>query len=427
MSLVELGPYRLPPEDATYEAALRDLLVRELYDRSTVSMLALIPVLFILKAILDSAWERAPGIKWVFAFIAAVLAARIVALVWVRTTPNAPSYRRFGWSFLLGAVLLSMGYSVMNWIAWPYLNVGQIGLLIITHAGINAVALTSMAPSAWAYISYMGLDILSVLLLVIFKGGVPGYNHILILMLVIFLVALSAMSVQNHNSLVERMLTGLKLKDLALKDTLTGLRNRRYLMEFMEPESEQVLRSWAPESSLQQNLAILMLDLDHFKEVNDSHGHVAGDAILRQVATILMELLRRQDLVIRWGGEEFVIVARGADRGYALQLAERLRAKVEAHTFALPDGKPVKRTCSIGYSLYPFSPDQPQLLSWEQVLSLADSSLYRAKATGRNRTVGAFPGETLWEGDSGVCLEKVGRDLVAASQAGLVKLMGELR
>ncbi|HXC15925.1 MAG TPA: GGDEF domain-containing protein [Holophagaceae bacterium] len=427
MSLADLGPYRLTAEDAAYEAALRDALVRELYDRSTAAMAALVPVLFILKAVLDSAWDRAPGIQWVFAFIAFVLTARLGFTYWTRQSPGRATSRQLGWTFLGGAALLASGFAAMNWLAWPYLSVGQIGLLIITHAGINAAALTTMAPSVWAYLLYMGLDILSLLLLAALKGGIPDHNHLLILLLVLYLVALPTMSIQNHHALVDRMLTELKLKDLSLQDTLTGLRNRRFLMEFMGPESERILRSWATDSTVEQSLAIVMLDLDHFKQVNDTHGHAAGDAVLKQLAVLLAEALRRHDLVIRWGGEEFVLVARGADRGYALTLAERIREKVAAHTFSLPDGKQLKKTCSIGYSLYPFSTNQPHLLGWEQVLSLADAALYRAKATGRNRALGIFPGERPWEGDMAARLEEVERDLGAATQSGLIRIMGELR
>lgn len=427
MSLTDLGPYRLPPGDAAYEPALRDALVRELYDRSAAAMAALVPVLFILKAVLDFAWDLAPGIKWVFAAISVVVAIRLGLLFWVRQNPGRASARQLSWAFLAGTTLLAAGFAAMNWLAWPYLSVGQIGLLIITHAGINAAALTTMAPSAWAYILYMGLDILSLLLLAALKGGIPDYNHLLVLLLAIYLLALPVMSIQNHRALVDRVLAGLKLKDLSLLDTLTGLRNRRFLMEFMEPESERILRTWGPESALQQSLAILMLDLDHFKQVNDTHGHAAGDAVLQQLSALLKDTLRRHDLIIRWGGEEFVLVARGADRGYALLLAERIREKVEGHTFLLPDGKPLKKTCSIGYSLYPFSTRQPHLLAWEQVLSLADTSLYRAKHAGRNKAIGSFPGELPWDGDVACRLAEIEQDLGAACQAGYIKLMGELR
>ncbi|HET8901642.1 MAG TPA: GGDEF domain-containing protein, partial [Holophagaceae bacterium] len=355
-----------------------------------------------------------------------VLAGRLALLIWTRQNPGHLSTRALSWSFLMGALLIALGFGAMNWIAWPQLGTAQIGLLVITHAGINAAALASLAPNAWAYLAYMGLDVLSLLLLAAFKGGMPGYDPMLVLLLAVFLVTLSVLSLQAHRSLVEQSLSSLKLKDLSLQDTLTGLRNRRFLMEFMGPESERILRSWAPDSAVEQSLAIVMLDLDHFKQVNDTHGHAAGDAVLQQLSVLLTDALRRHDLVIRWGGEEFVLVARGADRGYALTLAERIREKVAAHTFSLPDGKQLKKTCSIGYSLYPFSTEQPDLLGWEQVLSLADAALYRAKATGRNRALGVFPGEKPWEGDMAARLEEVERDLGAATRSELVRIMGEL-
>ena len=424
MSLSDLGPIRLSPEDAAYEAPLRESLVAELYGRSLGTIVALVPVLFILKAILGPAWDLAPGVKAVFAWIALVLAARLALVFRLRSAPGSVDPQRQAQLFLLGAVLLSGGFAAVSWLAWSHLTVGQVGLLVILHAGINAVAMTSMAPSLWSYLAYSWLDIFTLLMLALTRGGIPGHERLLALLLGLYLVALTVISVQNHRYLVERILSGLKLKDLSLQDTLTGLRNRRFLVEFMEPETEQVLRSWAPGSAQQQSFAILLLDLDHFKQVNDTYGHAAGDAVLKQLAALLGSTLRKQDLVIRWGGEEFVLVARGADRGYALVLAERIREKVAAHAFLLPGGGELRKTCSVGYSLYPFSPEAPQMLTWEQVLSLADACLYRAKATGRDRAIGAFSGEKPWEGEAAARLEAVTHDLEAAAHSGAIRLMG---
>lgn len=426
MSLADLGPYRLQAGDAAYEAALRDALVKELYDRGIGAVVALVPVLFILKEILDSAWVSAPGLKSTFTAVALVLAARLIFHFWVRHSPGRMTSARLGWIFFVMAAALALGFAAMNWVAWPFLSPGQIGLLVILHAGINAVALTTMAPSVWAYSIYMGVDVGSLLLLAWTRGGIPDYNHLLMLLLVIFMTALPALSIQNHRSLADRILGGLKLQDLALQDTLTGLRNRRFLTEFMDPETERILRSWGPGSPTPQNLTILMLDLDHFKQVNDTLGHAAGDAVLKQLATLLTEAVRKHDLAIRWGGEEFVLVARGADRGYALVLADRIRAKVESHAFRLPDGKELKKTCSIGYSLFPFDPQKVELLTWEQVLSLADAALYRAKATGRNRAIGVFPGEQPWHGEGVHLVEACERDLGDSAHAGVIRIMGEL-
>jgi diguanylate cyclase (GGDEF)-like protein len=428
MSLADLGPIRLAPEDSAYEAPLREALVRELYDRGAASLIALVPILFLMKAILGPAWGQSAALPWVFDGLAVVLAARLIFSLRVRLNPGLYSPKRLALAFLAGAALISVGFAALNCLAWRHLGVGQIGLLVILHAGINSVALTSMGgPSLWAYLTYMGVDIASLLFLALRWGGIPGYDHLLVLLLALYALALPFMAYQNHRALAERILSGLKLQDQSLHDALTGLRNRRSLVDFMELESEKILRTWGPDSHQQQSLAILLLDLDHFKQVNDGHGHPAGDAVLKQLAALLSGTLRKGDLVVRWGGEEFVLVARGTDRGYALLLADRIREKVEAHAFELPGGAKLGRTCSIGYCLFPFSPRQPDLLGWEQALSLADACLYRAKSSGRNRAIGAFPGDRDWEGDPKAALESVERDLETAAHGGLIRLMGELR
>lgn len=140
------------------------------------------------------------------------------------------------------------------------------------------------------------------------------------------------------------------------------------------------------------DLALVMVDLDHFKEVNDVHGHGAGDQVLKQVSEILQSATRDTDTVVRWGGEEFLIVARNAARKDAMVLVERIRARVEAHAFDLVDGSTIKRTCSIGFALMPFLCAEPEFMSWEEVVDVADHCLYVAKRSGRNGWVGVLPG-----------------------------------
>src|SRR5690348_13575550 len=134
-----------------------------------------------------------------------------------------------------------------------------------------------------------------------------------------------------------------------------------------------------------------MVDLDHFKEVNDTYGHAAGDLVLQQVATILQEATRDTDTVVRWGGEEFLVVARNAARKDAVVLVERIRSRVEAHAFDLGDGSTIRRTCSIGFALMPFLCADPDYMSWEEVVDVADHCLYVAKRSGRDAWVGVLP------------------------------------
>lgn len=164
-----------------------------------------------------------------------------------------------------------------------------------------------------------------------------------------------------------------KIEEASLTDPLTGLRNRRYLEQTIAGDLEGG-----------GDLIVLLIDLDHFKSVNDTYGHAAGDAVLVELARVLRNSVRASDHVVRWGGEEFVIVIRAVARARAGEFAEKLRAAVEAHPFKLPDGTTLRRTCSIGYAAWPEGD-----LSFDRVIDIADEALYEAKRGGRNRAVGA--------------------------------------
>lgn len=190
------------------------------------------------------------------------------------------------------------------------------------------------------------------------------------------------------------------LRNQSLTDPLTGLRNRRYLGVCMPEDIAQVVRTHRnltrgqrDRTFLNIDLVFLMVDVDHFKSVNDQHGHHAGDMVLQQLADILRRATRDTDTVVRWGGEEFLIVARNASRGDSTVLAERIRTFVEEHAFDIGGDAPIRRTCSIGYAFYPFLVDPPEAFSWEQVVDLADHCLYAAKRGGRNAWVGISPAD----------------------------------
>ena len=186
------------------------------------------------------------------------------------------------------------------------------------------------------------------------------------------------------------------LEESSMVDPLTGLKNRRYLKAFMPEELAQTLRlqSARPrELALHGgniDLCVLMVDLDHFKSVNDSHGHAAGDAVLRQVGEVLLAACRASDVVVRWGGEEFLVLARHADRHQAGVLAEQICEAMRAHAFDLGDGVVLHRTCSLGFTAFPLLPSKAEEFSWEQTVELADQCLYAAKHSGRDGWVGCL-------------------------------------
>ncbi|MFZ6649562.1 diguanylate cyclase [Undibacterium sp. TJN25] len=187
------------------------------------------------------------------------------------------------------------------------------------------------------------------------------------------------------------------LEDVSLTDQLTGLRNRRFLQQQLDVDIAITARryeEWLNNGSELQpedmDLIFYMVDLDHFKAVNDQYGHAAGDRVLVQIRERLEEVFRESDFLTRWGGEEFLVVARSTSRSDAATIAERIRHAISGREFELADDAKLARTCSVGFACYPFLPATPRLLSWSQVVELADQALYAAKRSGRNAWVGYF-------------------------------------
>jgi len=167
------------------------------------------------------------------------------------------------------------------------------------------------------------------------------------------------------------------LRQQSIRDPLTGLFNRRYLDETFERDLRRTIRQG-------QALAVLMLDVDHFKRFNDTYGHEAGDLVLTSLGRLLREQFRVEDIVCRYGGEEFVVVMPGADLISALARAEGLRLAAAALSVTYTGQSLDAITLSIGVSAYPVHADEPG-----QLLALADQALYRAKQLGRNRVMTA--------------------------------------
>ncbi len=176
-----------------------------------------------------------------------------------------------------------------------------------------------------------------------------------------------------------------ELREASFTDPLTRLRNRRYFAEVIEAEVSLACR---PGSAA---LHMFLVDLDHFKQVNDTYGHAAGDEVLRQTAARLKMATRTSDLIFRWGGEEFLIVARGAPDLPRSEIAGRIERMMGKEPFDLGDARKISRTCSVGFATFPFYADNPTSVPLDAVIELADLGLYRAKQTGRNRAVGVSP------------------------------------
>ena len=166
-----------------------------------------------------------------------------------------------------------------------------------------------------------------------------------------------------------------KLMHISLTDGLTGVDNRRSLEQRLHEMFEHSLR-------LHEPVACVMCDIDHFKKVNDTYGHAAGDEVLKEFAAILKREAREIDRVGRYGGEEFLLLLPGTVLDAAVTFAERLRESVDSHTFSY-EGGTITRTMSCGVAAWP----HPRVKGRDDLLKAADDALYVAKELGRNRVV----------------------------------------
>jgi diguanylate cyclase (GGDEF)-like protein len=221
-------------------------------------------------------------------------------------------------------------------------------------------------------------------------------------------------SVRQRTVELERLTEALRreseaLKESSLTDPLTGLRNRRFLMMQIAEDAALAVRRYEdtggtssddgeaaagtgpagdPAPIEDADLLFVVVDLDDFKKINDARGHAVGDLVLRAAAERLAGVFRESDRLVRWGGEEFLAVARGTSREHAAALAERVRAAMAAAPVPIPGQAPVAITASVGFCAFPLARRHPRGLDWSQAVDLADAALYAAKAAGRNAWVG---------------------------------------
>lgn len=180
-----------------------------------------------------------------------------------------------------------------------------------------------------------------------------------------------------------------RLADLTRTDQLTGLGNRRLLEDTLQADLPLSLRRRADgQRAADSDLVALLIDIDHFKAVNDQRGHAVGDRVLARFAAVLKATCRSSDVLVRWGGEEFLVVQRFVDRAQAPVLAARIAAAVRSERFAIDGEAPLALTCSIGFAAFPILPEATAG-DWGATLVLADEALYLAK-TRRDAWVGVM-------------------------------------
>jgi diguanylate cyclase (GGDEF)-like protein len=180
------------------------------------------------------------------------------------------------------------------------------------------------------------------------------------------------------------------LQDFTETDQLTGLHNRRYLLDRVAEESRRRGHEHSRRRAKDRtgSAGVLMIDVDHFKTINDTHGHPAGDAALNQVAKVLRQCVRGDDKLARWGGDEFLVLLPHVDTERIHEVADRILSMVRSQPCRIPgngsEDLAVKLTCSIGWSSFDWQPPQDGASPWDSALAAADQALYTAKRHGRD-------------------------------------------
>jgi diguanylate cyclase (GGDEF)-like protein len=219
-----------------------------------------------------------------------------------------------------------------------------------------------------------------------------------------------------------------KLQELSLSDPLTGLRNRRFLAQHVDADVAITLRrydDWRTSATgadppYDADLLFFLVDLDHLKTINDKFGHHSGDAVLIQMRDRLLEVFRESDFIIRWGGDEFLAVARGSKRIDAAAIAERICQAVGRRPFELGGGQSLQSSVSVGFAAYPFVPAAPSGLGWPDIVGLADQALYKAKQSGRNTWFGLVAGNNA---DPAYLAQQLESDAEDAVRSGALRVV----
>jgi diguanylate cyclase (GGDEF)-like protein len=410
-----------------HEDAIRTQIVRDLYSRSRTAIVTMLVLIGVIRWAIDPAYQLDANVRMVFILLVVVNLGRFaLAMIPQERREDWLDRRTQYWVFVAGVALSSIALGLIVVLTWPLLDPARIAIVAVITSGVVSGAVMSLGFSPLVYLIYMLPPVGALFVMAVTDTRPPWGADILATAFAIYAAAVVAISLDQRSTRRHAIALALQLSDMVVRDTLTKLHNRRYLQEVMVVETARVTRD---AMDLEQGrelrpataMGIFMMDLDLFKQVNDTHGHAAGDAVLKQAGEVLSRALRKSDILVRWGGEEFVAVIRVTHPDDVRMVGEKLRDAVESAEFALPDGKILNKTVSVGFSAMPFLHELTRLLSWEQVLSLADAALYVAKAEGRNRCIGVLPGNVPWDDVDAACMDVV-NDLRGAEQSGLIRL-----
>ena len=276
------------------------------------------------------------------------------------TKENASQWE---WYFVAGIVFLASVWTTATF--FPFQGnalVSRLYILLI-HVGVNAAIVSMYMASKNTMVAYLMITLIPGFSRVAWGGDTP--NIVIGLLGVVFVGIMVKSIGANNRSLIEIITLKLKNEELSKKDALTGLWNRRQLYEFVAKLIPAEAKDTTP-------FSVLMMDIDFFKKYNDTHGHSAGDALLTQVSRLILSKIRNEDLAVRYGGEEFMVIFVNMEIAKAKVIAERLRIAIKTET-----------AVTISSGLVEFSPD----VDFDELTRKADILLYEAKRSGRDATV----------------------------------------
>ena len=407
-------------ESPDFDLKIREAQIKQLYKQSWVG---LVGVLLITIPVCIALWQVLPSWKlalWTGTLTLITFARVYLTVAFQRKAPLGADTIKWAKWHVIGTSATGLMWALPSLFLWPENSPEHYlvwALCILPQTAFAVSTYYSWKPS---YISFILLSAVPVSLRLFSVGGLL-YTVLGVLALFFIAVLIQAGSLIHavnlrglidgfRNEELSSVLTEEKAKQeelnhqlqkahdqlhkLSLTDDLTGLWNRRYLNATIQKDVAQVLRNYRDFhqgleiiNSSNTDIVFIMVDLDHFKVVNDTYGHGAGDQVLRQMCHLLTKSCRDTDMTIRWGGEEFLVVSRYTCRENYTILVERIRKAVETHQFDIGKESPLHLTCSIGAAVFPFLTNCPEALSWEKVVDLADVCLYAAKRSGRNAWV----------------------------------------
>lgn len=408
------------------EGRVRTELVDDLYRRAGVAVVGLAVALAILASLVLGPGDA--SVRVVMCVLAGLVVVRI-ALVVVDRSGHGPfrTTRARELAFLVGVALTSLALGALNVTAYPLLTPAQSALLGACETGAIAAGLASLGSSALAFSLYAVPNLLALIVVVALDRRGWGETTFLLL-LCIYLPAVLMVSVQQYRVRRRTAELEIELGEQALRDALTGLFNRRFFGILLDKEAAVAENSCHMQDRRKPMrataLGLLVVDIDHFKAVNDTHGHAAGDLVLREVGAVLKSCLRQCDEAVRWGGEEFVAVLRlpWDDREQVSLVAGRILDAVRNRVFQPGGGVDLRCTVSIGFATHPLSSRQPTLLPWAATLQVADAALFLAKKEGRDRVVGAAAGPEL-DARAADAPALIASGLAAATDAGVLRIV----